>query len=180
MFSPQRNRYWILCTVVLILTIPGWGRSFQIEKFKADVHVDEDGSARVEEQISFTFAGQFNGIYRKIPVEYPGPNGTNYSLFVRVTSVTDENGSSLKFERKTSNGYLTLKVYLEAANTTRTVNIEYTVLDASKFLEDHDEFYWNVTGNDWQVPIAAAAAAIYFPPSASGQLRAQAFGGVYG
>ena len=180
MLSPRRNRYWILCAFVLIITIPAWGRSYHIDKFKANVHVDEDGSARVEEQISFIFAGQFNGIYRNIPVEYPGPNGTNYSLFVRVTGVTDENGAALKFEKRTSNGYLRLKVYLEALNTTRTVNIEYTVLDASKFFEDHDEFYWNVTGNDWQVPIDSAAAAIYFPPSASGQLRAQAFGGVYG
>src|SRR5579864_154686 len=164
----------------LLLTIPAWGRTYEISKFNSNVHVDEDGSARVEEQISFSFNGEFHGIYRNIPVEYPGPDGANYSLFIRLNSITDENGANLKFEKHTTNGYLRLKVYMEALNTTRTVNLEYTVLDATKFFEDHDEFYWNVTGNDWQVPIDSAAAAIYFPPSASGQLRAQAFGGVYG
>src|SRR5579864_7198719 len=131
--------------VLLLLSIPAWGRSFQVSKFNANIHVDEDGSARVNEQISFAFAGEFHGIYRSIPVEYPGPDGTNYSLFVQVNRITDENGAALKFEKHTSSGYLKLKVYLEASNTTRTVNIEYTLLDASKFFEDHDEFYWNVT-----------------------------------
>lgn len=166
--------------LLLLLCVPAWGRSYQIAKFNANVHVDENGSARVEEQISFAFSGAFHGIYRSLPVEYPGPNGSNYSLFVTVNSITDENGNPLKFEKHTANGYLKLKVYMEAANTTRTVNIRYTVMDATKFFEDHDEFYWNVTGNDWEVPIDSASASIYFPPAASGQLRAQAFGGVYG
>lgn len=166
--------------LLFFLTIPAWARSYHIAKFNANVHVDEDGSARVEEQISFAFAGQFHGIYRSIPVEYPGPNGTNYSLFVRVTSITDESGAPLKYEKHTNSGYLKLKVYMEAMNTSRTVDIQYTVLDATKFFEDHDEFYWNVTGNDWEVPIDSASASVYFPPAASGQLRAQAFGGVYG
>src|SRR5215469_11431615 len=166
--------------LLLVLSLPAWGRSYQIAKFNANVHVGEDGSADIEEQISLAFSGQFHGIYRNIPVEYPGPDGTNYSLFVTVNSVTDESDNPLKFEKHTTNGYLKLKVYMEAANTTRTVNIRYTVLDATKFFEDHDEFYWNVTGNDWEVPIESASASIYFPPSASGQLRAQAFGGVYG
>src|SRR5215472_3574048 len=167
--------------ILLLLSGPAWGRSYHLAKFNANIHVDEDGSARVEEQISFTFVGEFKGVYRSIPVEYPGPNGTNYSLFIRVNRVTDEKDASLKFEKHTKDGYLKLKIYVpNAVNTTRTVNIEYTVLDATKFFEDHDEFYWNVTGNDWEVPIDSASGAVFFPPAASGQLRAQAFGGVYG
>src|SRR5215467_12891920 len=119
--------------LLFFLTSTCWGRSYQIARFNANVHVGEDGSARVEEQISFAFSGQFHGIYRSIPVEYPGPNGTNYSLFVTVNSITDESGNPLKFEKHTTNGYLKLKVYMEAANTTRTVNIRYTVLDATRF-----------------------------------------------
>jgi len=60
------------------------------------------------------------------------------------------------------------------------VNIEYSVANGTRFFEDHDEFYWNVTGNDWPVPIEQASAMIYFPAEASGKLRAQAFQGVYG
>src|SRR5262249_35395979 len=106
---------------------------------------------------------------------------SNYSLFVKVDRVTDESGSSLKHEKSTRNGYLHLKIFVPgAADATRTVNIEYTVLNATKFFDEHDEFYWNVTGNDWLVPIDHASGIVFFPPQTSGSLRAQAFRGVYG
>jgi uncharacterized membrane protein len=164
----------------LLLSLPAWARSYRVTKFNSNVHVDQDGSARVTEQITFAFSGSFQGVYRDIPVDYPGPNGTNYSLFIKVTRVSDENGS-LKYEKHTSGHYLKLKIFVpDAFNTSHTVNIDYTVLDATKFFDDHDEFYWNVTGNDWEVPIESASSYIYFPPEAAGQLRAQAFAGVYG
>ena len=167
--------------ILFIVSLPAWSRSYHVAKFNSDIHVDQDGSARVTEEVTFAFVGEFQGVYRSIPVEYPGPNGTNYSLFIRVNRVTDDHNSPLKYEKHTSNGYLKLKIFVPgAASTNRTVNIEYTVLDATKFFDDHDEFYWNVTGNDWEVPIDSASAAIYFPAEVSGQLRAQAFGGVYG
>jgi uncharacterized membrane protein len=184
MWSWQKSRAcgWTrwAAIVLLLLSLPAWARSYRVTKFNSNVHVDQDGSARVTEQITFAFSGQFQGVYRDIPVDYPGPNGTNYSLFIKVTRVSDENGS-LKYEKHTSGHYLKLKIFVpDAFNTSHTVNIDYTVLDATKFFDDHDEFYWNVTGNDWEVPIESASSYIYFPPEAAGQLRAQAFAGVYG
>ncbi len=35
------------------------------------------------------FTGEYHGIYRDIPIEYPGPHGSNYELFLKVTGVTD-------------------------------------------------------------------------------------------
>ena len=52
--------------------------------------------------------------------------------------------------------------------------------NGTRFFDDYDEFYWNVTGNDWPVPIDHASASVHFPDAASGSLRAQAFTGVYG
>ena len=177
--------FLVRCFVVFLfslpVTAPAWARSYHLADFNSNIHVDPNGSAQVTEQISFAFVGQFQGVYRSIPVEYPGPNGTNYSLFVKVDKVRDQDNAPLKFEQHTSGGYLKLKIYVPGAvNATRTVNIDYTVLDATKFFDDHDEFYWNVTGNDSDVPIDHASAAVYFPAEASGQLRAQAFGGIYG
>ena len=65
-------------------------------------------------------------------------------------------------------------------DTTRTVEISYVVRNGIRYFEDHDEFYWNVTGNDWPVPIDHAEAHVYLPKKAAGTLRAQAFTGVYG
>ena len=167
--------------LLLVFSLPAWARSYHISKFNSNIHVEEDGSARIEEQITFVFKGVYQGIYRDIPVDYPGPSGSNYTLFIKLDSVTDDSGNKLKVEKKTNNGFLHLKIYVPGAvDATRTVNIEYSVANGTRFFEDHDEFYWNVTGNDWPVPIEQASAMIYFPAEASGKLRAQAFEGVYG
>src|SRR5262245_7590097 len=171
----------VLLLALLVASAPVWARSYRISSYDATIHVDDDGSARVTEKISFAFSGQYQGIYRNIPVDYPGPNGTNYSLFIKVEKVTDDAGNPLKYEKGSKGAYLKLKIFVPGAvNATRTMVIEYSVADATKFFEDHDEFYWNVTGNDWPAPIDNASAAVYFPSQTSGNLKAQAFGGVYG
>ena len=186
MKSNGHSRSWaftaqVLLVLLLVFSLPAWSRSYHISKFNSNIRVEEDGSARIEEQITFFFKGVYQGIYRDIPVDYPGPSGSNYTLFIKIDSVTDDGGNKLKYEKKTNNGFLHLKIYVPGAtDASRTVNIEYSVANGTRFFEDHDEFYWNVTGNDWPVPIEQASAMIYFPPEASGKLRAQAFQGVYG
>ena len=156
-------------------------QSWRISDFQDTILITEDGSALVKERISLVFIGQWHGIHRTIPVEYPGPRGTNYTLFLDVTGITDGAGEKLKYESKTSGGYRDLKIYIPGAvNTTRTVEITYIVRNGIRYFEDHDEFYWNVTGNDWPVPIDHAEAHVYLPKKAAGTLRAQAFTGAYG
>ncbi len=156
-------------------------KSWRIADFQDTITVDKDGSAVVAERIELVFIGEWHGIHRTIPIEYPGPNGTNYELFINITSVTDGSGGKLKYESSTSGAYRDLKIYIpDAVDTTRTVEIVYRVRNGTRFFEDHDEFYWNVTGNDWPVPIDHAAATVRFPSAAAGSLRAQAFTGVYG
>ena len=185
-FSHCRSRSFVsgaLLTLALLLAcgMPAWARSYHISKFNSVIHVEDDGSARIEEQITFAFSGEYHGIYRDIPVDYPGPSGSNYTLFIKVGAITDDSGAKLKVEKKTSGGFLHLKIYVPGAtDATRTVNIEYSVANGTRFFEDHDEFYWNVTGNDWPVRIEQASATIYFPADTSGKLQAQAFEGVYG
>ena len=78
-------------------------------------------TARIQEQITYAFRGAYQGVYRNIPIDYPGPAGTNYSLFLNVDSVTDGSGSPLKYEKSVKNGYLNLKIYVpDASNATRT------------------------------------------------------------
>jgi uncharacterized membrane protein len=59
------------------------------------------------------------------------------------------------------------------------VKVRYRVSNALRFFDEHDELYWNVTGDEWEVPIEAASAIVRLPNGVSGT-RATAFRGAYG
>ncbi len=161
--------------------LPAFAREWRITNFSSSMEVAPDGTMTVRENLAVSFEGEFHGIYRDIPIQYPGPHGSNYTLFLTVTGVTDGQGNKLKYESSVQGDFRHLKIYIpNAVNTTKVVDINYTVKNAVRWFDDHDELYWNVTGNDWPVPIDSAMAIILFPPNAANNLRGQAFTGVYG
>ena len=166
--------------ILLALATPACAKERHLKKFYSEIVVQPAGSVDVTENITFQFVGgPWHGINRYIPVEYSGPRGLNYTLFLDVKGVTDDTGAKLRFESSRERQYLNLKIYiLNADDSTRTISINYTVSDALKFFDDHDEFYWNVTGDEWSIPIESAGAHIVFPEGAS-NLRAKAFTGAY-
>jgi uncharacterized membrane protein YgcG len=171
----------LLLAASLSLAVPAAAKSWRVTSFRETVTVNPDGSAQVNENITLAFEGAWHGIHRTIPIEYPGLKGSNYELFLDRISVTDGNGGKLKYDSTSPGGTRDLKIYIpDAVDAERTVNIAYRVRNGTRFFEGYDEFYWNVTGNDWPVPIEQAMASIRFPDSANEQLRAQAFTGVYG
>ena len=168
----------LLC---LALAAPALARDWHIARFDARMSVASDGTTEVTERLDVVFEGVYHGIYRDIPIQYPGPHGSNYTLFLKVSGVTDGEGNKLKYDSSTQNGSRHLKIYVpDAVDATRTVQISYSVRNAVRWFDDHDELYWNVTGNDWAVPIESTSATISFPANAAGELRAQAFTGAYG
>jgi hypothetical protein len=173
--------YSLVVLCVLCLSAIASAKSWRVADFHDTIAIGGDGSALVSERITLVFVGEWHGIHRTIPIDYPGPRGTNYTLFFDLQNVTDGNGNKLKYESSTSRGFRDFKIYIpDAVDTTKTVQIDYLVRNGTRYFEDHDEFYWNVTGNDWPVPIDHVSAAVQFPATAAGSLRAQAFTGVYG
>ena len=156
-------------------------RSWRIQSFHSDITLARDGSADVNERLTFLFNGHYNGIVRTIPVDYPGGfGGSNYSLDLSVVSVTDDSGSKLKYGAKHRDRFEDIRIYIPGAeDTSKTVVIRYRAGAAAKYFKDFDEFYWNVTGTDWRVPIDSASATVHLPDNAQ-DLRAQAFTGTYG
>jgi uncharacterized membrane protein len=155
-------------------------RTLVIERFDSTIEVSADGSIRVEEHIVPRFTGTWNGIFRTIPIEYRSPQGLNYTLRLNIESVTDDEGRSLKYESSRERHYRKLKIWVPGAtNTTKTVKVTYSVSNGLRFFDEHDELYWNVTGDEWEVPIESASAQVTLPAGVSG-VRATAFRGAYG
>ena len=155
-------------------------RSLAIERFDATIQVDPAGDLRVTETIVARFTGSWNGIYRTIPVKYRTAQGLNWTLGLDLEGATDADGQSLRVDASRERHYIRYKIWVPGAeDVTRTVVLRYRATNALRFFEEHDELYWNVTGDEWDVPIEAATAPIELPPGTEG-IRAVAFNGVYG
>jgi len=177
----HRSRAAFAAACLLALAAPASAqRTLVIQEFSAGIEVSTDGVIRVTETIQPRFTGSWNGIYRTIPVEYRTPQGFSYDLDLAVESVTDGAGSDLRYESSRDRHYRKLKIWVPGAqDSVKTVVVTYRVRNGLKFFEEHDELYWNVTGDEWEVPIERARAVVYLPPAVTG-LRAYAFTGGYG
>src|SRR3954470_6863989 len=177
----RRTVYFVVAAFLLLTTLPALARSWRISNFTSTIGIDDRGYTTITERVDLVFVGSWNGIWRTIPVECPGPQGTNYSLFLKIESVTDLDNHPLKYEVSRDGAFKKIKIYVPGAvDTTRTVLITYSSPNAVRWFDDHDEFYWNVTGNDWPVAIDHASAIVSLPGNTAGSLKAQAFTGVYG
>jgi hypothetical protein len=163
---------------------PTQSRSWNIEDFHSDLRVFGTGAVEITERIRVRFDGSFNGVYRTIPVEYRDTRGFNLTLRLDVIGVEDGSGSPLRYELSREGHYRKIKIWVpNARDAVRTVVIRYRAENALlHFDEDElewDELYWNVTGDEWPVPIDASSARIQLPSGVTG-IRARAFTGRYG
>ena len=159
-------------------------RSWRIEDFHSDVRVLTTGAVEVSERIRVRFDGSFNGIYRTIPIEYRDTRNFNVTLRLEVTGVEDGSGAPLRHELSREGHYRKIKIWVPGAeNASRSVVIRYRAENALlHFSEDEfewDELYWNVTGDEWPVPIEASSVRVQLPGDVTG-IRARAFTGRYG
>jgi uncharacterized membrane protein len=169
----------VLALLLMALAASASARQLKIQKFSAEIFVQPDATLDVTETINVNFIGVWHGLYRTIPVEYVTPQGFNYSLFVKLKGATDAADQPLKVETSHEGHYLKWKIYVDdATDAERTIRLHYQVRNGLKFFEDHDELYWNVTGDQWDVPLGDASAQILLPQGVTG-IRTNEFTGSY-
>lgn len=155
-------------------------RSLALKRFHATVIVNPDATIDVTEAITVQFNGKWNGVYRTIPVDYRTPQGFSWTIQLAPQGATDPEGHALKVDADRTGASLRYRIWVPGAeNATKTVIFRYRASNALRFFPDHDELYWNVTGDEWDVPIEVATARIELPARA-GNVRAIAFNGAYG
>ncbi len=138
----------------------------QINAFDAQVTLHADGTMQVVETIQYDLGpAPRHGIYRKMPYQYTR-DGASYNLRYEVERVVDAQGNAIPYSTQKAGGYVTVKI--GDANVTisgvQTYVIAYRVDNAIRFFDTRDELYWNVTGNEWTVPIQEASVLVV-PPS---------------
>jgi hypothetical protein len=143
------------------------GEELGIETFDARIVVNKNAEIEVTERISYNFGNERkHGIYREIPYSYQAGTET-YTADVTSVIVTDGIGNPIPFGESRGNGTLTVKIGDPKKTVTgeQVYVISYLVSGPFLYFDDHDEFYWNVTGF-WLKPIKSESALVDLPVGA--------------
>jgi len=163
-----------LCFLVLLAAVPAAAQTERIRSFDSRITVNSDGSMQVVETIAVESAGVdiVHGIYRDFPTRYNDRAGNHYSVLFDVVSVRRDGNSEPYHTEDLSNG---VRVYFGSSSYdlppgNHTYQFAYRTNRQLGFFRDHDELYWNVTGNAWKFPIDMATATVLLPPNVRSQV----------
>jgi uncharacterized membrane protein YgcG len=160
------NRCLFLASLYL-LTATIVSADERILDYHVDVQIQTDGSLQVTETIRVQSEGENirRGIYRDFPTRYKDRFNNHYVVDLTVLDV-QRNGSAEPYHTENrSNG---VRIYMGSSSRPLNDGIhEYRLLFHTDrqlgFFDNHDELYWNVTGNGWSFPIDHASASIVLP-----------------
>ena len=190
----MRNFFRVLALIFLHgLLITGYAHaqtntpppSERITSFFATLAVREDGLLKVEERVTVYATGEKinHGIYRDFPTSYADRYGNRVRVNFTILSVERGGAPEAYRVENRNNGK---RVYFGDANVTIPPGIHnyiftYTVTRELGFFENHDELYWNVTGNGWAFQIEQATAEVKLPIAvASSTITATGYTGIAG
>ena len=180
--KPTKFILTVVISLGLFLALPAFAQE-KIDNFDAKIQINPDATINVTETIKYNFGeGERHGIYRDIPIKY-NRDGNNFNLRISDISVTDENNQPYNFEVSYPGDNIDFKIGDADVLVTgvKIYVINYKIQRALNYFADHDELYWNVTGNGWAIPIDKSSATILLPQKvAVSQLQATCYSGPYG
>ncbi len=162
-------RPWRLLAVVSLIAL--WSVAAPADErildFHSDIRVSDDASLEVRETIRVQSQGEriVHGIFRDFPTHYTDRLGRSYDVDFTVEQVRRDEAPENYTQEQMQNG-VRIKMGDASAYLPRgehTYGLTYRVTRELGFFPDHDELYWNVTGNGWQFPIDSASATVSLP-----------------
>jgi uncharacterized membrane protein YgcG len=139
----------------------------RILDYHSEIYVQKDASMRVIETIK-VFAENKKikrGLYRDFPTTYKDRLGNRYVVSFEIENIKRNDSTEPYHTKKLSNG---IRTYIGSKNRIiekgeHIYTLTYSTNRQLGFFDNHDELYWNVTGNDWDFPIDKASATVHLP-----------------
>jgi uncharacterized membrane protein YgcG len=160
----------VLALLLLTAVVPAVALE-RILSYHSDINIAEDANVTVRENIRVVAEGKQirRGIYREFPTAYRDRFGNQFTVKFEVLSVTRNGKPEQWHTEKRVNG---VRVYAGSSDTFISPGeYDYVFTYRSNrqigFYTDHDELYWNVTGNGWDFIIERASASVSLPGAAS-------------
>jgi hypothetical protein len=162
-------RLLVLC-LVLAGGVRGALAAEEIRSYDVGIDVADNGKLTVTERIAVNVEGNriSRGIFRDIPLRYQDPSGRTREVGLDVLSVKRD-GRDERYATERDSGVLRIRIGdpdVLLRYGPHSYEITYETTRQVRFFDDHDELYWNVTGNAWDFPILRASAQIRLPSGA--------------
>ena len=154
---------------------------FHVSDYDITYAIRPDGLVDATEVLHVDFADEpHHGIFRYIPVRFDYDPNPKYERVYKISHVHVEATDVSAHNSISDVGQNKIFKIGDAKKTVtgqHTYTITYVIKGALNGFRDHDEFYWNATGNDWQMPIDHTHVKVTAP---SGEQRVACFTGPVG
>jgi uncharacterized membrane protein YgcG len=141
----------------------------RILSYDSTITVNRDGTLLVHEAIRVRAEGNNirRGIFRDFPTIYPANDGRQIVVGFSFQSATRDGRDEPWRTEARGNG---MRIYLGSAAVTlphgeHVYELTYRTDRQMGYFADHDELYWNATGNGWGFDIDRATARVVLPDS---------------
>jgi uncharacterized membrane protein len=159
----------------------------RIDEYAIDVSISANGEVQIVETISYDFGDlEKHGIIREIPVRDKLDSGDYWVHPIEVNSIT--RNDTVEIYSESQDGYWASLMIGDPdvfISGVQTYKIDYTVIGALFPLGENDitnnptlkvgdvSFYWDVIGDQWQVPIEQVVVNINLPSADSSLVLAE-------
>jgi len=176
----------LLLVLLVLAAVPSiFAQQEKIYSYHSDIVINKDASMIVTETIKVKALGIDirRGIFRDFPTTYEDAYGNKVVVDMDIIGVYRDGQPEDYHTEYHDNGvsiYAGNKdVYLDPGDY--TYKIIYKTNRQLGFFGDHDELYWNVTGNGWVFPMENVSAAITLPENVpAGELKYYGYTGIQG
>jgi len=177
------KKFWVISILAVTFLFVGIAttttiaqdtQNFAITSFDADYRLSRNRQKtallEVTERIVAKFPDfdQNHGILRAIPKRYQ-----NHTLSLEVKSVLNDKGLSRNYSTYEQNDNLVLKIgdADQFVHGEQTYIISYQMRNVANLLDDHDEFYWDVNGDQWSQSFETINATVHIAKDLVTQLQ---------
>jgi len=156
------------CLLLVLISLPLLAAADErILNYRSDIQIALDGRLTVTETIRVKAEGNQikRGIYREFPTRYKDRFGNHYRVDFEVISVRRDGQAEAWHTKEMSNG---IRAYFGRAGHLLEPGVyEYEFMFTTNrqlgYFDEHDELWWNVTGNGWIFPIDHVVSTVTLP-----------------
>jgi len=154
-----------------------------IHSYDVNIRVEESGEILVTENILYDFGSNSkHGIYRIIPYTKTNDDGKKYKMLISDIQVTNDQGTPYNWSMTDENNEIKIKIgdadrFLTGSHI---YIIQYKVAGTLTYFSDHDELYWNVTGNEWEVSMNSITSRVILPEKVDSNIETICYKGYSG